>query len=124
MSGKLFIEPSSASLAGGKAKLVTSALIRREESYAGEYQLNVSPYFFKSEKGTLHIVVSDQSLRRLAQGTAVDFTGQAVSTRTGKKRPIQAKATPSGTTRGALLFSVPTENGKLVFNTSYRFSDE
>ncbi len=121
---KLVIEPSSTSLAGGKAKLITSTLVRRAETYAGNYQLKVSPFFFKSEKGTLSMTVSDQSLRRLTEGITVDFSGQAISGGNGKKRPIQARATPSAKDRGALTFSVPTENGKLVFNTSYRFSND
>jgi hypothetical protein len=121
---KLFIEPSSTSLAGGKARLIVGTLNRQQVSYVGDYQLKVWPYFFKSEKGALSMIVSDESLRKLTQAVPVAFTGKAMTDGSDKTRPIDARATPSATDRGALTFSIQTENGKLVFNTSYRFGDK
>src|SRR5688572_18351061 len=62
---KIVIEPSSASLTGGNATLTTTALNRKAGSFVGDYQLKVTPYFFKSEKGKLSIHVSDEMLRKL-----------------------------------------------------------
>src|SRR5437868_13088479 len=50
---KLFIDPSSTSVRLGKATLIVSPLTRRGRNYIGDYQLEVSPYFFKSETGSL-----------------------------------------------------------------------
>jgi hypothetical protein len=118
------VEPCSASLAGGKAKLTTTALRREVANYVGSYDIKVRPYFFKSEKGTLSFNVSDESLRKLAKGTAVDFAGRAVTGGTGKSRAVKVKATPAGAglANGNLIISIATENGELVFTTAYTFS--
>jgi hypothetical protein len=47
---RLFIDPSSTSVALGKASLIVSPLTHRNGTYVGDYQLKVRPYFFKSEK--------------------------------------------------------------------------
>src|SRR4030095_2980526 len=73
------IEPCSASLAGGKAKLTTTALRREVAKYVGSYDIKVRPYFFKSEKGTLSFNVSDESMGKLTKGTVVGFAGRAVT---------------------------------------------
>jgi hypothetical protein len=83
-TSRMEIEPSSASLAGGKANLTTTALRREAAKYVGNYDIKVRPYFFKSEKGTLSFAVSDELLRKLAKGTVVDFAGSAVTTGSGK----------------------------------------
>jgi len=120
---KLFVEPSASSLAGGKARLTTSVLTPESGAYVGDYQLKVTPYFFKSEKGKISINASEHGLRKLTQNKPVAFTGKAVTDGTKKTRPIKVEATPSGSDRGALIISIPTENGALVFETSYRFDE-
>ena len=87
----------------------------------GDYQLKVRPYFFKSEKGTLVLAASDDSVRKLQAGTAIDFTGKAVTRKDGKIHVVLGKATSSSGDRGSVTFSIITENGKIVFNTSYHF---
>ena len=118
---RLFIDPSSASVALGKASLIVSPLTHRDGDYAGDYQLKVRPYFFKSEKGTLLLAASNDSLRKLRAGTAIDFTGKAVTRKDGKIHFVLGKATPSSGDRGNVTFSIVTENGKMIFNTSYNF---
>jgi hypothetical protein len=120
---KLFIEPSSSRLLGGKAKLVVGTLSRQGKKLVGNYQIRVTPYFFKSEKGRLSIALSDSSLQALLQGMPAEFSGVAETDDTNEIRPITANATPSANDRGALLISVGTENGKLPFQTSYRMAD-
>lgn len=121
---RIFIEPSSASLTGGNARLTTTALSRKAGAYVGDYHLKVTPYFFKSEKGKLFINVSDESLRRLINGNSVEVTGQATTSGTAETRAISARATPLGSDRGSLTVAILTENGKLVFNSSYRFAEK
>jgi hypothetical protein len=122
-TSRMEIEPSSASLAGGKANLTTTALRREAAKYVGNYDIKVRPYFFKSEKGTLSFAVSDELLRKLAKGTVVDFAGSAVTTGSGKSRAVKVRVTPAGVgmANGSLTISITTENGELVFATEYTF---
>jgi len=121
---KLFIEPASSSLAGGKARLVVTELNREPGTYAGDYQLKVTPYFFKSEKGKLAMSISDEALQKLRQAVPVELTGKATAKGSGKTRVINAKARPTAHDRGAVTISVTTENGPLVFETFYHFGDK
>lgn len=72
---KILVEPSSTSLAGGKARLNVPTLTRQPGVCVGSYQLKVTPYFFKSEKGRISITVPDQALVKLTQNTPLEFTG-------------------------------------------------
>ena len=118
---KLFIDPSSTSVALGRASLIVSPLTHRGGNYVGTYQLKVRPYYFKSEKGTLLLAASDDSVRKLQAGTAINFTGKAVASKEGKTHVVLGKAIPSSGDRGSVTFSIITDNGKMVFNTSYHF---
>jgi hypothetical protein len=81
----------------------------------------VRPYFFKSEKGTLLLAASDDSVRKLQAGTAIAFASKAVTRKDGKTHVVLGKATPSSRDGGSVTFSIITENGKMVFKTSYHF---
>lgn len=118
---RIVIKSSSASLAGGKATLLASTLRRQEDKYIGSYQLKVTPYFFKSESGSLSVAVSDESLSKLAAGSPVSCAGMAVSAGSRKGRAITVKAIPAsvGSRNGTLTIKIPTENGELLFTPSY-----
>jgi hypothetical protein len=118
---RIAIQPASASLAGGKAHLTTTGLQRTGGKYAGNYQLKVVPYFFKSESGTLSVVVPDELLRKLVDGKAVSFAGKAVTSGSKTTRAVRVKATPAAAdaAKGSMTISIPTENGELVFATEY-----
>jgi hypothetical protein len=118
---KLFIGPSSASVALGKASLIVSPLTHRDGNYVGDYQLKVKPYFFKSEKGSLLLAASDDAVRKLQAGTAINFTGQAVTHKDGRTHIVLGRATPSSRDRGSVTFSIVTDDARIVFNTSYHF---
>src|ERR1043166_8877715 len=119
---KLFIDPSSTSVAlRGKASLIVSPLTHRNGNYAGDYQLKVRPYFFKSEKGTLLLAACDDEVRKLQAGKAINFSGKAVTYADGRTHIILGRATPSSIDRGTVTFSIITDDGKMVFNTSYHF---
>jgi hypothetical protein len=122
--GMLFIAPCSTSVSGGKASLKIGALSRQAQSYIGDYQFKVSPYFFKNEKGKLSIEVADDTLSKLASGMAVDFTGQATTSGSGNVRRIDGKATPDGSARGTVKLWFMAGNKELVFNTSYHFDEK
>ena len=118
---KLVIGPSSTSVALGKASLIVSPLTHRDGSYVGDYQLKVKPYFFKSEKGSLLLAASDDAVGKLQAGTAINFTGQAVTYKDGRTHIVLGRATPSSRDRGSVTFSIVTDDAKIVFNTSYHF---
>jgi hypothetical protein len=122
--GKLFIDPCSTLISGGKANLRIGALSRQAQAYIGDYQFKVSPYFFKNEKGKLSIEVADDTLDKLANGMAVDFTGQATTSGSGKTRRIDGKATPAGNARGTVKLWFIADNRELVFTTSYHFDEK
>ena len=119
---KLFIDPSSTPVAlRGKASLIVSTLTRRDGNYVGDYQLKVRPYFFKSEKGSLRLAASDDAIRKLQTGTAINFAGKAVTHKDGRTHIVLGRATPSSGDCGGVTFSIITDNAKLIFNTSYHF---
>jgi hypothetical protein len=118
---KLFIDPSSTSVTLGKASLIVSPLTHRNGNYEGDYQLKVRPYFFKNEKGTLLLAAADDLVRKLQAGTAIAFTRKAVTRKDGKTHVVLGKATPLSRDRGSVTFSIITENGNMVFKTSYHF---
>lgn len=117
---RMFVDPSSTTVALGKVGLTVSPLSRKEKFYVGNYQIKVTPYFFKSEKGVLVLGNGEDLLGKLAAGTAVTFTGKATSSKDGKVKVVNGKATPTANDRGAVSFSVITENGPMAFITSYR----
>lgn len=120
---KLFIDPSSTSVAllRGKANLIVSPLTHQDGNYVGDYQLKVRPYFFKSEKGSLRLAASDDAIRKLQTGTAINFTGKAVTHKDGRTHIVLGRATPSSGDRGGVTFSIITDDAEIVFNTSYHF---
>jgi hypothetical protein len=119
---KLLIDPSSTSVAlRGKASLIVSPLTHRDGNYAGDYQLKVRPYFFKSEKGSLLLAASDDAVRKLQAGTPINFTGKAVTHKDGRIHIVLGRATPSSGDRGSVTFSIITDDAKIVFNTAYHF---
>ena len=120
---RMIVDPSSSSVALGKANLIVSPLNRAGAAYHGGYQLKVTPYFFKSEKGKLQLGAPDEVVRKLAEGVPVEFTGKATNSGDGKVKVVTGKATPASKDHGKVTFSVDTENGKMVFNTTYRFAD-
>jgi hypothetical protein len=121
LARRLVIDPSATSVALGKANLIVSPLTHRNGNYVGNYGLKVRPYYFKSEKGSLLLAASDDSVRKLQAGTAVNFTGKAVTQKDGRIHNVLGKATPSSPDRGSVTFSIVTDDGKLVFSTSYHF---
>jgi hypothetical protein len=117
------IDPSSAPLPGGKARLLVSALKGGPVNYSGLYRMKVTPYFFESETGSVSVTISDESLWKLTQGVAVDFTGHAITSGEKEARVIKIKAKPSSEKQGMLRITVHAKNGDLVFNTTYHFGE-
>lgn len=118
----LVIERSYTTVSGARATLTIGRLQRALGIYAGDYQMKVAPFFFKSEKGKLAIIVSDESLLKLSKGLAASVTGTATSEgEKGKVRRIDAIATPLDKDHGGLTLWFVANDKKLIFDTRYRF---
>ena len=123
ISPMMFVDPSSTKVSLGKVNLIVNPLTHKGKFYLGVYQIKVTPYFFKNEKGTLEMVASDDSIHKLAEGIAMEFTGKATNDKDGTQKAITGKATPTTKDHGTATFSIATDNGLMVFNTSYRLGE-
>ena len=116
------VAPSKTSIYVGRVSLTMPAFVRHGGTYESSYAANVFPYFFFNEAGRLHIEVSDDQLRTLARGEAIDFKGRGVRS-DGTERPIEGKATPTDAQGGRLKVRVfVSTRTQLIFNTTYRWA--
>ena len=114
------IDPSTTRVAAiGKARLSIETLKHEGGGFQGPYRVDVTMLPVGSEAGQLTITLSDADLDKLAGGTAIQFTGQAVS-KDGNHSDVRGTATPSAGDGGAIRVHVDSKKGKLVFNTKYR----
>lgn len=121
----LIVGTSSMPVAAGRATLTIGALERVDGVYTGDYQIKVSPYFYKNEKGRLNIVVSDESLAKVSEGQAATITGTATTAgKGGLTRHIDATATPISPDRGMLRLWFMAGDRKMVFEPAYHFADD
>ncbi len=121
----LMIDPSSMPVAAGKAILTIGALVRANGIYTGGYRINVSPYFYKNEKGKLNIVVSDDSMAKISHGKVATITGTATTSGAGgKTRHIDATATPANNDRGKLKLWFMSGDRKMIFEPAYHFAEK
>jgi hypothetical protein len=122
--GKLLIAPCTTAVPLGKATLRISGMARSGGVYTGDYQIKVTPLFFGNEKGRLSVPVSDESLRKLAQGTPIKFNGTATTTGSGKTRAVNGVATPSGRNEGSMQMWFTADGKKKGFVSRYRFAQK
>jgi hypothetical protein len=120
---KLFIDQSASSVSFGKAYLTVEPLIHKGELYVGDYKLSVVPYFTMSEKGVLELDASNDVMRKILAGNPTAFTGKASNNKQGKPKIVTGEITPTAKTQGSVTFSVQTDNGPMLFNTSYHFGE-
>ena len=120
---KLFIDSSSSSVSFGKAYLTVEPLIHKGELYVGDYKLSVMQYFMMSENGVLELDAPDDVMRNILAGTTTAFTGKASNNKQGKPKVITGMITPITSSQGTVTFSVQTDNGPMVFDTSYHFGE-
>jgi len=119
----LLIDPSSMPVAAGKATLIIGPLHRAGGVYTGEYKIKVFPYFTKSEKGMLAIVVSDESLTKVNHGKVATIIGTATTSgKEGRSRHIDATATPADVNGGKLKLWFMAGGRKMIFEPAYHFA--
>ena len=120
---KLYVDVRSSGVSLGKATLNVDPLFHRGALYTGSYQLGVVPYIFLSEKGKLELDAPEDTMKKILGGVAVTFTGKASNDKQGKPKVITGKLTPADGSHGSVTFSVQTDNGPMVFNTSYHLGE-
>jgi len=118
-AARFIIAPCSTPVTGGKASLVIGSLQGKAETYVGNYDLKVFPYFFMNETGSLSMTLPTASARKLDQGIAVAATGQAVTKKNGKTRKVNATLTPTTKDAGSVTFAFTGEDTKLTFKSTY-----
>jgi len=116
----LVIDRSFTRVSAAKATLIIEPLTRKGEIFTGDYEMKVTPFFFKSEKGKLEIVVSDESLKKAGKGEPVEITGTALTHGEDVKRKVNARATPVDKNHGQLKVWFVADEREMVFNTTYR----
>lgn len=119
----LYVDPCSASIPFGRVSLVVSPLRYTGKACVGSYRLKVFPYFFKNENGTLVLDASDRLIKTLMSGRPVGLVGKATNSKDGKVKDIVGKAIPRMNQKGKVTFSINSEFGLIVFNTTYHFGD-
>ena len=101
----LIIDPCSTAVSRGRSHCDHRHAGARGRHLLGVYKIKVSPYFFKSEKGRLAIVVSDESM---SASTGESRCGgdrrlpPPRSARLAETRKVEATATPSDLNHGTL----------------------
>jgi hypothetical protein len=118
------IDPSSVPVAAGRATLTIGSLQCTNGIFSGDYKIKVFPYFFKNEKGTMSVFVSDATLAEIDQGKVADITGTATTSgKGGRTRHIEATVTPADINHGTLKLSFTTvTNRKMLFEPAYHFA--
>lgn len=118
------IAPTRTSIYIGTVTMTMPSFTRKSGVYESTYAAKVFPYFFYNEKGRLLIEISDDALRKLAQGEAIEFKGRGVRD-TGEERRVEGKATPTDAAGGKITVRVfVTKRLALDFNTTYRFAPD
>ena len=96
---------------------------RKHAVYETTYVARVFPFFFYNEQGRLWIEISDDMLRQLERGEAIEFKGRGVRD-DGVERRVEGKATPADALGGRLKVRVfYSKRIELIFNTTYRFAE-
>src|SRR5436189_5240295 len=72
------VEPAKTSIYLGTVSMTMPALARTNGIYAAPYTAKVFPFFFYNETGQLSIEISDDALRKLEAGEAIEFKGRGV----------------------------------------------
>ena len=115
------VDPAKTSVYIGSVTMSFAPSTRQAGAYESAYTAKVFPYFFMSEKGKLVLDAPDETLRKLARGEAVDFTGRGVSA-SGAERRFEGRATPIDATSGKLkVHAFVSKRIDLIFNMTYHF---
>jgi hypothetical protein len=89
--------------------------------YSSTYAARVFPIFY-TERGRIWIDMPDDTLRRIARGQPVDFTGHAIND-SGDGRKIVGHAVPTGASGGTISVRVfVTKRISVTYDTTYELT--
>ncbi|MEO6245605.1 MAG: hypothetical protein ABIQ12_09220 [Opitutaceae bacterium] len=118
------VAPTKTSVYIGSVSMTMPPLVRVGGSYETAYAAKVFPFFFYNESGSLTIDISDDRLRAVDRGEAIEFKGRGVSA-AGEERRVEGKVTPTSATEGKIKVRVfVSKRIELIFNTTYRLAGE
>ena len=116
------VDSAKTSIYIGSVTMTFAPATRKAGVYQSDYSTKVFPYFFLNEKGKFLLDAPDETLRKLARGEAVDFSGHGVSA-SGVERRFEGRATPVDATSGKLkVRAFVSKRINLVFDMTYRFT--
>lgn len=116
------VDPAKSSIYIGSVTMAFTPATRKAGVYESVYSAKVFPYFFLNETGKLFLDAPDETLRKLARGEAVDFSGHGISA-SGTERRFEGRVTPIDATRGKLkVRAFVSKRINLVFDMTYRFT--
>ena len=100
------------------------AFARVNSGYETTYVAKGFPYFCYNENGRWRVEITDETLRTLAGGEAIDFQGRAVR-EVGAERRVDGRASPRDASSWNIKVRVfYSKRIELIFNTTYRFQEE
>src|SRR3954470_4301662 len=99
------VAPAKTSVYVGTVTMTMPPFVRHAGSYETDYAAKVFPYFFLNETGRITVEFSDEQLRQLERGQAVEFKGHGARA-DGVERRVEGKATPADATSGKIKVRV------------------
>jgi hypothetical protein len=115
---RVLVAPMKTSIYVGSVTLTTTDFLPQDEGFKATYEARVRPWFFWGETGQITIQLPATALARLAQGQAIEFTGEAANHK-GKPRTVTGRAQPAGPTVGKIKVRIMADGIELIFNGSY-----
>jgi hypothetical protein len=117
----VIVEPAKTSVYIATVSISMEPFTRASGGYEARYTAKVFPWAFYNDAGKLSVDLSEEMLRQLERGEAIEFTGRGL-TDDGAIRRVEGKATPLNATSGKLKVRVfYSKRIELIFNTTYRF---
>src|SRR5215212_3576751 len=99
------VAPTRTSIYLGSVSMTMPSFSRAGQTYDSTYEAKVFPFFFYNEEGRMSVDISDEALRKLERGEAIEFKG--IATRSdGAERRVEGKATPADANSGKLKVRV------------------
>jgi len=118
------IEPVNAKdVPAMRITLSTGTLKRTESGYSADYRVDVFPFFFFSESGSVHIDVSPESMGLLQSGQVISFSGKAINNHDHSRR-LDGRVYPDDLLTGRIRLVVYVGSIELIFKTTYRFQGQ
>ncbi len=118
------IEPAKAKdVPAMRITLSAGTLKRTESGYTADYRVDVFPFFFFSESGSVHIDVSPESMGRLQSGQVISVSGKAINNH-DRSRRLEGRVYPDDLLTGRIRLVVYVGRIELIFKTTYRFQGQ